>query len=501
MKYLGDMINNPGKVEFMKSNLTKIFDALILPNIAITSDDHDEYEEDPQGYIKNDLEESDVETRRRNCLKFVQKLAKTFNAEVGALVGGYIQKFLADYQNNRETQWTQKASLLNLLITACVGQYSFRNGVWELTVSEEQLFGYISELVLPELQEQEIDNLQLLKATCMKFVYMFRVQVPAEHTLPYVNLFAEHLKSMSIVNQSYAAACIDKFLTKQDKVTKKPVVNKQNIDDATVTQLLQNLCTLLSEQKNLYAMRALYRVIQISQEKVQAFSETLGQVLSKFISDAAKDEEDQSPNYIYLLFETAALSLKYTGSNEASLAQLRNALLPALLFIIEHNKTELMGYAFQIFALFVASHSDLEEVYQHLTQSLLANQANWAKDMKYLMPAMGQFLIAMICKHPQYVQGFAPQIGQVIKHVMSTEIRMETVGLQIGSALLERVGVTDQSFLREFLLAIFTSMSFYRNNTKNKVIPVKITVAVLIFFATFIVNNSVDALLGQCDGI
>lgn len=391
--------------------------------------------------------------------------------------------------------------MLNLLITACVAQYSFRNGVWELTVSEEQLFAYISELVLPELQEQQIDNLQLLKATCMKFVYMFRVQVPAEHTLNFVNLFAEHLKSGSIVNQSYAAACIDKFLTKQDKVTRKPVINKDNIGEGTVTQLLQNLCALLSEQKNLYAMRALYRVIQISQEKIQAFSETLGQVLQKFIQDAANDEDDQSPNYIYLLFETAALSLKYTGSNEASMAQLRTALLPSLIFIIENNKTELMGYAFQIFALFVASHDELQEVYKALTQSLLANQANWAKDMKYLMPAMGQFLIAMICKHPQHVQGFSDQISQIIKHVMSTDIRMETVGLQIGSALFERIGVTDQNFLREFLLAIFTSMSFYRNNTKNKVIPVKITVAVFIFFATFIVNNSVDALLGACDAI
>lgn len=102
MKYLGDVTNNPSKVEFVKSNLQKIFDVLILPNIAITSDDQDEYEDDPHAYIRNDLEESDVETRRRNCLKFVQKLSKSFRAEVGALVGGYIDRFLADYQNNRE---------------------------------------------------------------------------------------------------------------------------------------------------------------------------------------------------------------------------------------------------------------------------------------------------------------------------------------------------------------------------------------------------------------
>ena len=47
------------------------FDILILPNIAITQEDEDEYEDDPDAYIKNDLEESDVETRRRYCMKFV----------------------------------------------------------------------------------------------------------------------------------------------------------------------------------------------------------------------------------------------------------------------------------------------------------------------------------------------------------------------------------------------------------------------------------------------
>jgi hypothetical protein len=52
-------------------NLTKIFDILILPNISITMEDLDEYEDDPDAYIRNDLEESDLETRRRHVMKFV----------------------------------------------------------------------------------------------------------------------------------------------------------------------------------------------------------------------------------------------------------------------------------------------------------------------------------------------------------------------------------------------------------------------------------------------
>lgn len=48
---------------------------------------------------------------------------------------------------------------------------------------------------------------------------------------------------------------------------------------------------------------------------------------------------------------------------------------------------------------------------------------------------------------------------------------------------------------------MFTFMHFYRNNTKNKVIPISITKAVLVFFATFIVNFGEDKLIQACDNI
>lgn len=86
--------------------MQKIFDILILPNIALTSEDQDEYEDDPHAFIRNDLEESDVETRRRNCLKFVQKLSKKYSNEVGALIGNYIDLFSTNYQNNRDQHWS-----------------------------------------------------------------------------------------------------------------------------------------------------------------------------------------------------------------------------------------------------------------------------------------------------------------------------------------------------------------------------------------------------------
>jgi hypothetical protein len=41
------------------------------------------------------------------------------------------------------------------------------------------------------------------------------------------------------------------------------------------------------------------------------FAPVLGQVLASFIHEVAKDEATASPNYTYILFEAAALTLTF----------------------------------------------------------------------------------------------------------------------------------------------------------------------------------------------
>ena len=55
--------------------------------------------------------------------------------------------------------------------------------------------------------------------------------------------------------------------------------------------------------------------------------------------------------------------------------------------------------------------------------------------------------------------------------------------------------------MKDFLFQIFSSLHFYRNNTKNKVIPVSITRAVHIFFASFMVSYGSETLVKACDNI
>ena len=77
--------------------------------------------------------------------------------------------------------------------------------------------------------------------------------------------------------------------------------------------------------------------------------------MSSFIDGAARDEAQSSPNYIYILFETTALTLRHTKNIPQSFAQIESCLSSALNYIMEKNITDMIGYSFQIYALFVAN--------------------------------------------------------------------------------------------------------------------------------------------------
>ena len=138
-------------------------------------------------------------------------------------------------------------------------------------------------------------------------------------------------------------------------------------------------------------------------------------------------------------------------------------------------------------------------MYQALATSAL-DSGNWGKDMKYLIPSLAQFMTSMICKFPEDMKQCKTQLQGIILNLMSSEIRMETVGLQLASTYFERLGVDDE-FMNQFLMSIFTQLQFYRNNTKNKIIPVSITRAVHIFFGTFMINFGNEALMNHCDRV
>jgi hypothetical protein len=226
--------------------------------------------------------------------------------------------------------------------------------------------------------------------------------------------------------------------------------------------------------------------------------------LNRFILAAAKEESSSSPNYVYILFEISALVLRNIKVNSQLVTAFENEITESLLHILQTSNSDLSSYAFQILSLFVACSGEdaanIKPNYVVLANSLVS-LSNWAKDMKYLIPGMAGYLIAMLFKYPELMQTHVGSLQKIILQMMAPDFRMEAIGLQMGSALFEKLGVYDAEFLKTFLFAIFSTLHFYRNNTKHKQIPIPIIKAVHVFLSTFIVTNGTTALVTACDKI
>ena len=73
------------------------------------------------------------------------------------------------------------ATIINLIVTASITCYTYQHGATDVKISAELDEQYIQSIIVPGLQDTALvplDNLAILKATCIKFVYMLRDQIP-----------------------------------------------------------------------------------------------------------------------------------------------------------------------------------------------------------------------------------------------------------------------------------------------------------------------------------
>lgn len=157
MDFIAKSVPAPDRKPFIEANLLKLFQNVVMPSIAVTEEEIEEFESEPDIYLRNDLEEADLQTRRRNSLKFIERLSCSFRSQITSMVNDFAAQLLEMYNADRCANWKHKMSLLNLLYAITIGLQGPRFGVIELAVEESQLHAYLDQLVIPELQEPDID--------------------------------------------------------------------------------------------------------------------------------------------------------------------------------------------------------------------------------------------------------------------------------------------------------------------------------------------------------
>ncbi|XP_014296860.1 exportin-2 [Microplitis demolitor] len=353
--------------------LRNICTNLITPNIEFRESDNELFEDNPEEYIRRDVEGSDVDTRRRAACDLVKVLAKYFGAKVMDIFGVYVMQRLEEYAIKPVENWRKKDAVIYLVTSSASKGQTQKHGV---TQSNEfvPIPQFASQHILTELAKPNVNELPVIKASSIKFIMTFRSILPREIVVSCLPDIIRHLGASSIVVHTYAACAIDKILSLKNPDHSSLVKVEEVLPLAS--NLLNGLFNILSmpnSDENEYAMKAIMRSFGVLKDNILPY---LGELLPKLTEKLTIVAGNPSrPNFNHFLFETLSLSIRIVcKSNMAAIESFEAVLFPIFQGILTQDIQEFIPYVFQILALLLElrAGSEVPESYMSLFPCLLA---------------------------------------------------------------------------------------------------------------------------------
>lgn len=291
--------------------------------------DEELFEDNPEEYIRRDIEGSDVDTRRRAACDLVKALSRSYEAQMTDVFSRYVAAMLEAYASNPEANWKSKDAAVYLIIALASKGQTQRHGTTQ-TNQLVDLVDFFRSHILGELQQAQVDKLMVLKADAIKYLMTFRNHLPREAILASIKPLVDLLRSPSIVVHSYAANALDKLFILKGPDGSGALIKASDLAGLE-QQLLVNLfhaMTLPGSEENEYIMKAIMRAFSTLQEAVLPYlGETLAGLNHKLM---LVSRNPSKPHFNHYLFETLSLSVRIgCKANRAAVSSFEDGFFPS----------------------------------------------------------------------------------------------------------------------------------------------------------------------------
>uniref|UniRef100_A0A674CES5 Exportin-2 n=1 Tax=Salmo trutta TaxID=8032 RepID=A0A674CES5_SALTR len=354
-----------------QNTLTSICEKVIVPNMEFRSADEEAFEDNSEEYIRRDLEGSDIDTRRRAACDLVRGLCKFFEGPVTAIFSGYVNSMLGEYAKNPGVNWKHKDAAIYLVTSLASKAQTAKHGITQANELVNLTEFFVNHILI-DLKSQNVNEFPVLKADAIKYVMIFRSQLPKEQLLQAVPLLVAHLQAESTVEHTYAAHALERLFTMRGP-NNSTLITPAEMAPFT-EQLLNNLFKALAlpgSSENEYIMKAIMRSFSLLQEAIVSYIPTLiGQLTHKLL---LVSKNPSKPHFNHYLFESLCLSIRITcKANTTTVGSFEEALFPVFTEILQNDVQEFVPYVFQVMSLLLEIHtSSIPNSYMALFPHLL----------------------------------------------------------------------------------------------------------------------------------
>ncbi|XP_076462956.1 exportin-2-like [Babylonia areolata] len=472
------------------STLASICEKVIVPNIQLRAADEELFEDNPEEYIRRDIEGSDVDTRRRAACDLVQALCKSFEGPVIHNFSTYIQGLLEAYGKDPVQNWKNKDSALYLVTSLASKGKTQKQGVTQ-TSELVNVMDFYQGQILTDLQSTEINKNPILKADAIKYLMVFRSQVPREVLVASLPHLMRYLTADSFVVHTYAAHTIERIF-----MVRTGGVAAITVDDVKpfATDLLVNLFGAMNKEgsgENEYIMKAVMRTMSLLQENIVPLVPQLLQGLTQKLIVVSKNPS--KPHFNHYLFESLCVAIRTTcKQTPEAVSTFEEALFTPFTDILQQDVQEFIPYVFQILSLLMEVHtSKVPDTYMALFPHLLA-PVLWERPGN--IPPLVRLIQAFIMQGSTQIEGekLNGLLGVFQKLLASKTHDHE--GFYILNSIIEFM---PQSLVSQYTRQIYILL-FQRLQSSKTTKYVK---SLLIFFCLYAIKYGAPALIEMIDGI
>lgn len=284
---------------------SQVLEKVILPNIVLRDSDVELFEDEPIDFIRNDLEGSDSETRRRAATDFLKQLLVHFPQMITSLGFKYINHFLSQYLQNPKVNWRSKDTAIYLFSSIAVkGTITASQGAKNINELVNVVEFFQNNIAKDLIADTGIEP--ILKVDSIKYLYIFRSQISQNQWHDAFPLLVKHLGASEYVIYSYAAMALERVMALRTE-TGQPVISQDDVKPLA-DQLLQHLFQLIENdpnpakmQENEFLMRCLMRVLIVIRDGVIPM---VDRILPHMVSIThAIGANPSNPRFYYYHFE------------------------------------------------------------------------------------------------------------------------------------------------------------------------------------------------------
>mmetsp|Transcript_36824 Transcript_36824/g.77254 ORF Transcript_36824/g.77254 Transcript_36824/m.77254 type:complete len:992 (-) Transcript_36824:111-3086(-) len=385
-----------------EGTLREIFVKIVIPNLVIREIDEERFEDDPAEFILGDMESSDTESRRKCTQELLRAMCRQFEGPTTTICSEHVSQMLGQFAADK-SMWKSKDVAIHLMLGIAIRAESAQFGVSQVNEGVN-VMDFFSGHVLTELQEVDMSVRPMVKATCIKFVSIFRNQFTKEQFGALMPLLIAHLGSPFVVVHTYAAAAIEKMLTAKVDGPNNSKVSK--IGGAELKPFLGPLFTGLFSivdnaelNENEYVMKCIMRALNVAKDDLMDVVQVVLEKLTSALARVAKNPKN--PQYNHFLFESIAVLIRAVCTiDSAHTAAFEQFLFPPFQTVLQMEVVEFTPYVFQLLAQileFRPEGAGLGEAYTSLFAPLLTPTL-WER--KGNVPALTRLLTAYLSKGP-----------------------------------------------------------------------------------------------------